>query len=59
MSTPDQRLVASRAHPADSFLSFQVFENYETLVIVMELIRGKELFFQILERNHYNEDDAR
>lgn len=36
-----------------------VYQNATTLVIVMELVRGKELFFEILERNHYSEADAR
>ncbi len=35
------------------------YQNDNTLVIVMELIHGKELFFAILERNHYREGDAR
>eukprot|EP00624_Nannochloropsis_granulata_P000917 evm.model.NODE_14053_length_24851_cov_29.928293.3 len=51
-------ILKSVAHPNIVKLH-TVYENSNTLVIVMELIRGKELFFEILERNHYSEADAR
>jgi len=38
---------------------FDILEEPDTFYVVLELLRGGELFTRIIQRHHYNENDAR
>jgi len=50
--------IMKKVHHANVLRLFEVFETDETIALVMELVNGGELFYKIVEKGNYSEQDA-